>query len=97
MHGNRGGWKYAVSRGGLAILAGVAVGAGVWFLLGNYFPDISPLWAVVTVSIAPLPLSRRVAKGSSRSVDRLTFNGAFIETGTDSYRLAYTIAQQTAG
>jgi hypothetical protein len=102
MHGNRDGWKYAVSRGGLAILAGVAVGAGDWFLLGTYFPDISPLWAtaigaVVTVSIAPLPLSRRVAKGSSRSVDRLTFNGAIIETGTDSYRLAHTIAKQTAG
>ncbi len=29
-------------------------------------------------------------------VDRLTFNGAIIETGTDSYRLAHTIAQQTA-
>jgi DNA replication protein DnaC len=30
-------------------------------------------------------------------VDRLTFNGPVIETGTDSYRLAYTIAQQIAG
>lgn len=29
-------------------------------------------------------------------VDRLTFNGTIIETGTDSYRLAHTIAQQTA-
>lgn len=29
-------------------------------------------------------------------VDRLTFNGAIIETGTDSYRLAHTLAQQTA-
>ena len=28
-------------------------------------------------------------------VDRLTFNGTIIETGTDSYRLAHTIAQQT--
>jgi DNA replication protein DnaC len=28
-------------------------------------------------------------------VDRLTFNGPIIETGTDSYRLAQTIAQQT--
>jgi len=27
-------------------------------------------------------------------VDRLTFNGTIIETGTDSYRLAHTIAQQ---
>jgi len=26
-------------------------------------------------------------------VDRLTFNGTIIETGTDSYRLAHTIAQ----
>jgi hypothetical protein len=26
-------------------------------------------------------------------VDRLTFNGAIIETGTDSYRLAHTRAQ----
>jgi DNA replication protein DnaC len=30
-------------------------------------------------------------------VDRLTFNGTIIETGTDSYRLAHTMAQQTAG
>jgi DNA replication protein DnaC len=30
-------------------------------------------------------------------VDRLTFNVAVIETGTDSYRLARTLAQQTAG
>ena len=30
-------------------------------------------------------------------VDRLTFNGAIIETGTDSYRLAHTIAQQNVG
>lgn len=30
-------------------------------------------------------------------VDRLTFNRAIIETGTDSYRLAHTLAQQTAG
>ena len=30
-------------------------------------------------------------------VDRLTFNGAIIETGTDSYRLAHPIAQQNAG
>jgi DNA replication protein DnaC len=29
-------------------------------------------------------------------VDRLTFNGAIIETGTDSYRLAHTRAQQSA-
>jgi DNA replication protein DnaC len=29
-------------------------------------------------------------------VDRLTFNGTIIETGTDSYRLAHTIARQTA-
>jgi DNA replication protein DnaC len=29
-------------------------------------------------------------------VDRLTFNGTIIETGTDSYRLAHTIAQQSA-
>jgi DNA replication protein DnaC len=27
-------------------------------------------------------------------VDRLTFNGTIIETGTDSYRLAHTRAQQ---
>jgi DNA replication protein DnaC len=27
-------------------------------------------------------------------VDRLTFNGAIIETGTDSYRLAHTLATQ---
>jgi DNA replication protein DnaC len=27
-------------------------------------------------------------------VDRLTFNGAIIETGTDSYRLAHTKNQQ---
>jgi DNA replication protein DnaC len=26
-------------------------------------------------------------------VDRLTFNGTIIETGTDSYRLAHTLAQ----
>lgn len=30
-------------------------------------------------------------------VDRLTFNGAISEAGTDSYRLVHTIAQQTAG
>jgi hypothetical protein len=29
-------------------------------------------------------------------VDRLTFNGTIIETGTDSYRLAHTISQQNA-
>ena len=29
-------------------------------------------------------------------VDRLTFNGTIIETGTDSYRLAHTRAQQPA-
>jgi hypothetical protein len=29
-------------------------------------------------------------------VDRLTFTGAIIETGTDSYRLAHTRAQQAA-
>jgi hypothetical protein len=29
-------------------------------------------------------------------VDRLTFDGTIIETGTDSYRLAHTIAQQNA-
>ncbi|MDQ0798748.1 hypothetical protein QF050_000387 [Arthrobacter sp. SLBN-112] len=29
-------------------------------------------------------------------VDRLTFNGTIIETGTDSYRLAHTIAQHNA-
>ncbi|MBT2514963.1 ATP-binding protein, partial [Arthrobacter sp. ISL-30] len=29
-------------------------------------------------------------------VDRLTFNGTIIETGTDSYRLAHTIAQHAA-
>jgi hypothetical protein len=29
-------------------------------------------------------------------VDRLTFNGTIIETGTDSYRLARTLAQQAA-
>jgi hypothetical protein len=28
-------------------------------------------------------------------MDRLIFNGATIETGTDSYRFAHTIAQQT--
>jgi DNA replication protein DnaC len=28
-------------------------------------------------------------------VDRLTFNGAIIETGTDSYRLAHTLQQQS--
>lgn len=28
-------------------------------------------------------------------VDRLTFNGTIIETGTDSYRLAHTLAQHT--
>jgi hypothetical protein len=28
-------------------------------------------------------------------VDRLTFNGTIIETGTDSYRLAHTLAHQT--
>jgi hypothetical protein len=33
--------------------------------------------------------------GAAAIVDRLTFNGAIIETGTDSYRLAHTIAQQT--
>jgi hypothetical protein len=27
-------------------------------------------------------------------VDRLTFNGAIIETGTDSYRLAVMLAQE---
>ncbi|GAA5199927.1 hypothetical protein GCM10023346_40850 [Arthrobacter gyeryongensis] len=30
-------------------------------------------------------------------VDRLTFNGTIIETGTDSYRLAHTLAQQVFG
>ena len=30
-------------------------------------------------------------------VDRLTFNGTIIETGTDSYRLAHTLAQRAAG
>ena len=29
-------------------------------------------------------------------VDRYTFNGAIIETSTDSYRLAHTRAQQAA-
>ena len=29
-------------------------------------------------------------------VDRLTFNGAIIETGTDSYRLAHSLAKQSA-
>lgn len=29
-------------------------------------------------------------------VDRLTFNGSIIETGTDSYRLAHTIAQRAS-
>ncbi|GAB3537879.1 hypothetical protein GCM10027403_23070 [Arthrobacter tecti] len=29
-------------------------------------------------------------------VDRLTFNGTIIETGTDSYRLAHTRAQRSA-
>jgi len=29
-------------------------------------------------------------------VDRLTFNGTIIETGTDSYRLAHTRQQQSA-
>ena len=29
-------------------------------------------------------------------VDRLTFNGTIIETGTDSYRLAHTLAQRNA-
>ncbi len=29
-------------------------------------------------------------------VDRLTFNGAIIETGTDSYRLAHTRTQKSA-
>jgi DNA replication protein DnaC len=29
-------------------------------------------------------------------VDRLTFNGTIIETGTDSYRLAHTLNQQTS-
>ncbi len=28
-------------------------------------------------------------------VDRLTYNGTIIETGTQSYRLAHTIAQQS--
>ena len=30
-------------------------------------------------------------------VDRLTCSGAIIETGTDSYRLGHTNAQQAAG
>ena len=30
-------------------------------------------------------------------VDRLTFNGTIIETGTESYRLAQTKARQQAG
>lgn len=29
-------------------------------------------------------------------VDRLIFKGTIIETGTDSYRLAHTVAQQAA-
>jgi len=29
-----------------------------------------------------------------RSIDRLTFSGAIIETGTDSYRLAHTKNEQ---
>jgi hypothetical protein len=29
-------------------------------------------------------------------VDRLTFNGAIIETGTESYRLAHTMTQQSS-
>ena len=29
-------------------------------------------------------------------VDRLTFNGAIIETGTESYRLAHTMTQQNS-
>ena len=29
-------------------------------------------------------------------VDRLTFNGTIIETGTDSYRLAHSLAKQSA-
>jgi DNA replication protein DnaC len=31
------------------------------------------------------------------SVDRLTFGGNIIETGTDSYRLAHTKTQQSTG
>ncbi len=30
-------------------------------------------------------------------IDRLTFNGTVIETGTESYRLAWTRAEQHAG
>ena len=30
-------------------------------------------------------------------VDGMTFNGTIIETGTDSYRLAHTMAQQRTG
>ncbi|MDP9989498.1 DNA replication protein DnaC [Arthrobacter oryzae] len=30
-------------------------------------------------------------------VDRLTFNGAIIETGSDSYRLAHSIARNPVG
>lgn len=32
---------------------------------------------------------------SAAIVDRLTFNGTIIETGTESYRLAHTIANQS--
>lgn len=51
-----------------------------------------------------MPVSMMLPPKVSRStiaapiVDRLTFNGAIIQTGTESYRLAHTkaLAEQTA-
>ena len=44
---------------------------------------------------AAVPVDRlqRSRGGGDPDSDRLTFNGTVIETGSDSYRLAHTVAQ----
>ncbi len=42
-------------------------------------------------------LHRPPVEISAALVDRLTYGGTIIETGTDSYRLAATLASRAAG
>jgi hypothetical protein len=64
MRANPPGRKYLV-RYVVALVCGVAVGAGAWFIIEAYFPDVSPYWtalgAAVMVLIAPIPNFRGVA------------------------------------
>jgi hypothetical protein len=65
MRENLSGRKYFV-RYVVALVCGVAVGAGAWFIIEAYFPDVSPYWgtalgAAVMVLIAPIPNFRGVA------------------------------------